>query len=226
VRIVAISDIHGYFSQVTKRLPEADTLIFAGDFSGAGYLHEAQEFASWLQEISYLYKYMIICGGNHDWSLLKQGVAARKYIEAVGAIYLENKEVVLDGIKFWGSPASREFCNWAFNYTEEQLEIIWNTIPDDVNVLITHSMPYGILDTVIGQEEREGEIKLVERIKQLKQLKLYIGGHLHQDGGRSLFKDGVTYINASVCDEYYKPIQGPVVVQMDDQTKEVILIEE
>lgn len=221
VRIVCISDTHGSHKSIGKRLPEADYLIFAGDMCNAGYLHEVQYFADWLTSIRLFYKEIIIIAGNHDFPFEREKIAAKKYIEDSGAIYLENNDVILDGMKIWGSPATREFCNWAFNYTEEQLVTFWKEIPEDVNVLVTHSMPIDILDYTPLSDENVGEIGLFNRINQLKDLKLYIGGHLHFYGGKILKRKGVTYVNASVCDEGYKPIQGPVVLDIDLITKEI-----
>lgn len=225
MKICIISDTHSLHNQITHKLPEADCLIFAGDMCNVGYLHEVQYFADWLDKIKSRFISIIIVAGNHDWPFQKEPNAARKYIEDTGAIYLENKETIVNGFKVWGSPATREFCNWSFNYTEEELKEIWKTIPNDVDILVTHSMPKNILDFTPHGDVNVGEVGLVKRIKQLKDLKLYIGGNLHYHGGETKLVNGVLYVNAAVCDERYKPIQGPVVLNIDETTKQITLIE-
>ena len=51
------------------------------------------------------------------------------------------------GIKIWGSPYTPEFNNWAFPLkTEEAKQELWQQIPNDIDILMTHGPPKGILD--------------------------------------------------------------------------------
>jgi len=222
MKIICISDIHGLFNefayhQVIGNVEQdysGDVLVCAGDITNCGELDQIQKFCKWVKRFNC--SHYITVAGNHDWCFERahQKQEAKKILEDGGIIYLENQEVILDGIKFWGSPATREFCNWAFNYTEKQLQRLWETIPDDVNVLITHSMPKDILDYTPHSDENVGEIGLPERIKQLDHLKLYVGGHLHHFGGSSKNYNDVIYVNASICNEQYNPINSPIIVDI------------
>ncbi|WP_286138217.1 metallophosphoesterase family protein, partial [Methylomonas methanica] len=88
----------------------------------------------------------LLVAGNHDFPF--EYCSKRKAKALVKhAIYLENSGVELFGLKFWGSPWQPEFYNWAFNLPRgKPLAEIWALIPDDTDVLITHTPPYGILD--------------------------------------------------------------------------------
>ncbi|MDP2877640.1 MAG: hypothetical protein Q8O00_15735 [Holophaga sp.] len=44
--------------------------------------------------------------------------------------------------------------------------------------------------------------------------RLHIFGHIH-DGYGFIQKDGTTYVNASVCDEEYKPLNLPLIVEIE-----------
>jgi hypothetical protein len=58
-------------------------------------------------------------------------------------IYLENEEIILDGIKIFGIP-------WIFEKNSEKLFDLYSKIPEDTDILITHAPPYGYGDVMTG----------------------------------------------------------------------------
>ena len=58
----------------------------------------------------------------------------------------KDSEVIIDGIKFYGSPWVTKFYDWAFMKLDEDLQPHWDNIPTDTDVLITHGPPKSILD--------------------------------------------------------------------------------
>ena len=48
----------------------------------------------------------------------------------------------LYGYKIYGSPYTPEFCGWAFMEEREDLKLIWEKIPTDTDILITHGPPF------------------------------------------------------------------------------------
>ena len=87
----------------------------------------------------------------------------------------------IDGVKFWGSPWQPAFYDWAFNVPRgRQLAEMWALIPDDTDVLITHTPPYGILDQV-ENGELVGCEDLREALLRVKP-KLHVFGHIHGKG--------------------------------------------
>ncbi len=135
--------------------------------------------------------------------------------------YLENSSLVIDGVKFYGSPYQPEFFNWAFNLPRGYaLKQKWAQIPLDTNVLITHGPPYGMLDMVVdnkynqGRDLHQGCEELIEKVIDLKDLKLHCFGHLHLNGGQKQTIDGKVFVNAAICDEAYNPVNKPIVVDI------------
>lgn len=124
--------------------------------------------------------------------------------------FIEHGEIVLDGVKFFGSAITPFFCNWAWNrYRGSDIKKYWDQIPDDTQILITHGPPEGILDIVYASDmvtvrDRVGCHDLMNRINELKELKMHCFGHIHGSSGEQLFND-VKFINASICDEMYMP---------------------
>ena len=218
MRILAISDTHSHHRKLN--LPEADMIISAGDWSFKGEPEIVEDFIDWMAELPYKSKVCIM--GNHELAYDKNPSRPKKLsalakMKDAGIHYLENNEVVIEGLNIWGSPITPFFHNWAWNYQRgPEIAEVWSKIPEDTNILITHGPPYGKLDRVEkwNGTSNEGCKDLKERVQQLKHLKLHIFGHMHLQGGQMLEVDGVKYWNAAVCDEQYKPINNIIVVDI------------
>ncbi|MFZ1612959.1 MAG: metallophosphoesterase, partial [Holophaga sp.] len=160
---------------------------------------------------------------NHDRFFEKQPEMARVYLEP-DVIYLQDSGCEIEGLRFWGSPWQPSFMDWAFNLPRmgEKLRAKWKLLPMDTDVLITHGPPYGVLDEVRPRmtawgpvEEGSGNLgceKLAIRLTTVRP-RLHVFGHIH-DGAGFLQKGGTTYINASVCDEDYKPVNPVLMVDL------------
>lgn len=207
MKLVLISDTHGRHRQFST--PPGDVLIHAGDIMTNGYRkEEIVDFNDWLGEQPQAKK--VVIAGNHD-RLFESTTSAQGVL--TNAIYLENSGVTIAGLKFWGSPASPEFCNWAFNYKRgEDIDRIWRMIPDDTDVLITHGPPSGIQDWVKPGRPNLGCGNLRAATLRVKP-KLHVFGHIH--GGYGEYNDGTTrFVNASLVNEAYMPVNKPIVVEI------------
>jgi Icc-related predicted phosphoesterase len=207
-RLVLISDTHFLHSQI-RQIPDGDILIHAGDITTRGDVKEVTDFNEWLKTLPH--KHKIIIAGNHDFCFQQNPELARK--EITNAIYLEDSSVTIEGLKFYGSPWQPWFFDWAFNEKRgKPIRKIWDKIPLDTDVLITHGPPMNILDQVarggnVGCEE------LRKVIFEKLNLKLHVFGHIHEAYGQAEI-DGVKFVNASVCTLQYKATNPAVVVDL------------
>jgi Icc-related predicted phosphoesterase len=223
MRVVSISDTHALHNRMDYPIPDGDLLIVAGDFTNVGEIYDVRKFAAFLHTLPHHKK--ILIAGNHDWGLANYNKEECKRL-LKDFIYLEDQEVTIDGIKFYGSPVQPTFCDWAFNIDRgEPIARYWANIPNDVNILITHGPVHGILDLTHYDQEHAGCEELKKRIEHLSSLKVHISGHIHETYGTKTVGN-VLYINASICDLKYRPINKPIVFDIDEETKEVKLIEE
>ena len=111
-----------------------------------------------------------------------------------------NEEIIIDGIKFYGSPNTPEFMSWAFmKQRGKSIAKIWKKIPDDTDVLITHGPPKGILD--LCKDGHVGCQDLLERVYEV-QPKFHIFGHIHESRGQHK-ENGTTFVNVTQLDGYY-----------------------
>jgi Icc-related predicted phosphoesterase len=215
MKIVAISDTHSYHRRIV--LPEGDILVHAGDITFRGELNVLEDFASWLKESPI--KHKIVIFGNHELGFRDGPKRERaiKILQDAGIIYLEDSEVVIDGVKFWGSPWQPWFHDWEFNLQRgKDIANMWSKIPDDTNVLITHGPPALILDEaprgVLGYDN-VGCKDLLDRIGNLNSLKCHIFGHIHNSYGTKQVGP-CTFVNAASCTEAYSPTNPPIVVEV------------
>lgn len=213
MKIICLSDIHGRHRKI-KNIPDGDVLVFAGDITSHGTISDLVRFNKWLNK--WPHKNKLVVAGNHDWCFAREKNLSKEIL--TNATYLEDSEIIIDDIKFYGSPWQPEFCNWAFNLRRDKLKDVWDLIPDDTNVLITHGPPYSILDLVLNVRSNEnGEMVgcayLAERIMALKELKLHVFGHIHCAYGEKTEK-GIHYVNASICTEEYQADNEPIVIDI------------
>jgi predicted phosphohydrolase len=208
MRIVFVSDTHTH----PIPLPPGDVLVHAGDATSRGTPAEVAEFLRWFGSQPHPRK--VLVAGNHDWLFQKDpGLAAKLLAEHPSVTYLQDAGVEIDGVRFWGSPWQPEFCDWAFNLPRrgERLRKAWAAIPADTDVLVTHGPPHGVLDTVRGGPHLGCE-ELTRRLGEI-QPRIHVFGHIHDSHGTH--RSGATLsINASTCDERYRPVNPPIVEEL------------
>jgi len=209
MNIVCISDTHQ--KQNRLHIPKCDVLIFSGDMCSSGELWQVTNFSKWLNINKENFDKAIIVAGNHDKCFQQMKVAALDELITSDLkdkiVYLEDSEFIYNGIKFYGSPWQPTFNNWAFNAPRGQkLHQIWDNIPHDTNVLITHGPPHGIGDMV--SNNHVGCIDLLNRVSKLDELFLHVFGHIHSGNGHYISEaiPNVNFCNAAICDENYDAI--------------------
>ena len=96
---------------------------------------------------------------------------------------------------------------------EERLAQIYQHIPENTDIVISHGPAFGILD-VVGWKN-QGSQALRYRIDEIKP-KYLISGHIHEDRG-FLQKEFTTYINASILDERYQFVHEPILFDYESK---------
>jgi Icc-related predicted phosphoesterase len=206
MRLILISDTHGQHDKVN--LPEGDILIHSGDLTMSGSLDELAKVADWFKKQTDRYQQIVTIAGNHDFCFEdhRQKKARDMMLEA-GVYYLQNSAVTIQGLKFYGSPMTPWFSDWAFNVDRGlKIKRFWDAIPGDTDVLITHGPPHKILDR-IQDGISAGCDDLLTRVLEVKP-KIHTFGHLH--GGRGEYElNGTKFYNSTVVDESYKVVYNP-----------------
>ena len=237
IRFVCISDTHGKHRKIN--LPDGDVLLHAGDITNVGEANQLEDFAEWLSDLPF--KQKIVIAGNHDLSIHKAYFSNREnYAHILGIkksdtdpelitnrarkalcsqsknkfTYLEDEsETVLGGYKIYGSPWQPEFYNWAFNLSRgEECSKMWDKIPLDTDILLTHGPPVGHGDKC-RSGHNAGCVDLLARVVDHVKPIFHIFGHIHEGYGATT-NGTTTFVNASTCTLSYKPDNPPLVFDL------------
>jgi Icc-related predicted phosphoesterase len=203
VKIWHLSDTHGFHDAI-KQVEDVDIIIHSGDCSNHidPYQNE-QEVRSFIECYRNLKaRYKIYVAGNHDTSIEKRLVTKLDFQKA-GIIYLENESCEIGGLNIWGSPITPRFGNWAFMRDRAKTNKLWQSIPDNTDIVITHGPPKGILDLSYNRKhelEHCGDSALTKRIFNIKP-QLVCFGHIHNNEDNYnhsvLTLDNTIYSNAA-----------------------------
>lgn len=193
------------------KLPGGDLLIVAGDLTARDLFMQYSQFELWLYKQDYAHK--IVIAGNHDGFI---ECDLWNFIPSESLTYLQDSGCTFNGLKIWGSPWTPAFCDWHFmKHTPDELRAVWDLIPDDTDILVTHGPMYGVLDAVSAGSMRPlGCSELRSAIERIKP-KLHVCGHIHGGYGQLLFKHSgpnTICVNASIMDEDYYPVNKPIEV--------------
>lgn len=196
MKILHISDTHGCHRRMHD-LPQADIIVHSGDFTMNGSEQEALDFMNWFCDLPYPQK-IFICG-NHDECLYDARIDGLD-----GNVhYLCNSGLEIDGVKFYGVPMFMDDC-----ITDRQSKHYTN-IPEDTDVLISHTPPFGILD--FDDNINYGSEELLDRIMAV-QPRLHLFGHIHSQYG-IMRLIGTTFSNGAIMNTNYSDFRKPNLIE-------------
>jgi hypothetical protein len=224
VRIVAISDIHGYLPPI----PACDLLLVVGDvcpdhYDGPEHAREHPElqrrwlhgpFKEWIGAIPLPPSHKVFTWGNHDF--VGEHADGPALASALGITLAVDEVVAPGGLRIWLSP----WCNplpgdWAFVRPLDWLRTLYASIPDDVDVIATHQPPFGYGDlevTAPDRLEHVGSVDLVTAIDRV-QPQIVLCGHIQRAAG-AYTHGAVPILNISVLDGAYQPTNAVTVLEL------------
>ncbi|KAK1079402.1 hypothetical protein LTR33_006417 [Friedmanniomyces endolithicus] len=203
LRIICISDTHNHSPGEGFTLPKGDVLIHAGDLTNQGSYAEIKKAVQWIEKAEFAVK-VVVADAAYElkhaegWRVQASDteLCRKLMMENKSFTYLENSSALIEipdknvSLRVFGSPYSpdRGRQNWAFQYPEERAEDIWSAIPDDTDVLVTHTPPAGHCDTSSHWLEGgcPGLLATLESVKPL----LHVCGHCHEGRGAEILRWG------------------------------------
>lgn len=208
MKIWAIADTHNRHNELP--VPECDIVIHAGDFSNSNNwlenFREALSFLSWYESLEIPIK--ILVPGNHDIYAEKHPIKSE--LRGRGITLLIHEQTIIEhrGEQYivFGSPYTPTFGKgWAYNKSRSKIGEYWSQIPEEIDILVTHGPPKGILDLCMsvdgGRIVQAGDRALRREVTERIKPGLHIFGHIHstsQFHNYGCFIDTpITFINAS-----------------------------
>lgn len=210
LRLVFLSDTHGRHASIA--VPPGDVLLHCGDWiRHRGSIPEIVAFNAWLRELPHRHK--VIIAGNHGLLLEDQPHLSQLITHAT---YLQDSMVEIEGMRVYGTPWTPYFYGWAFNvWSDKELRRIYERIPSDLDVLLTHGPPAGTLDRTV-RGDYAGCHQLKKAVKRADPA-IHAFGHIHDSAG--VVVRGRFYVNAA-----YHPKRDITVIDYDPATRQAQLV--
>jgi Icc-related predicted phosphoesterase len=230
MKIFATSDLHGILYDLDPS--GADVVVIAGDFAKLNRLdmlgfHDQKKwvderFIPWTQKYTEIE--FVVVPGNHDviFDRAKAGLFPEMNFNVKfpkNVHLLLNEGIEIQGVSFYGTP-NIPIINyrWAFESNGKTMKDSFSKIPENVDVLVTHSPPRiqgKFIDTSLqwGGTEFFGSYELADAILE-KSPRFVFCGHIHS-GSHEPCEFGKSMIyNVARVDENYEIAYPPVVVEV------------
>jgi Icc-related predicted phosphoesterase len=165
------------------------------------------DFSEWICELPHRWK--ILIPGNHEF-FLESDRSRRRLIN--NAAVLINECVEVAGLKIWGSPVTPLYGGAFGLSSSADRTRLYAGIPTDVDILVTHGPPFGILDRSPGTPHYAGCPQLLEAVTRLKP-QLHVFGHVHGAHGTVSTEDTL-YVNAALLGPDGDLDASPIVLRM------------
>ena len=225
MKIIALSDLHGNLISIRDK---CDVVVIAGDWSPLYCQHDYLRVLDWIDKrfirwmSSLNTNHVVFIPGNHDlvcvYSFFRKEfnkILARHRESEYNIHYLCYSSVVINGLKFYGTPNSESPNGWAFSNRYNQTY----SFDGDTDILITHQPPK-VGDVGYARQintEFGSEILLSEIMKS--NIRLNICGHIHTGSHEKhsiKLKNGsvADVYNVSILDEEYQVAYEPAIIEV------------
>jgi len=222
VSISAIADLHGHLPQ----MPKADLAVVCGDIFPGEMDNDPDSQGTWFRDVFLPWvdkiesQRVILVAGNHDqWIAAHNGQLLQNFAPPAGKklVYLCDSGMEFKGLTIYGTPwVPTPFVNKAFSSSNEEfLREKYSQIPQKVDLLLTHTVPYDCKH--IGFSERDmqdlGSRELRKAVES-RDIRFLIGGHIHSSSERIAHMDfgfrHTEMANVACCDNFKQPFRLPI----------------
>lgn len=156
-------------------------MIHAGNLTEHGTRAQVRSALNWLAALPHPRK--IVVAGSNDVFFQEHPTEARSMVP-YGIRYLEAAMTVIHGLLISGAPWVPQARGMAFELPPAQMAEEWARISPDIDVLITHTPPAGVLDDArVPGQRRVGCEHLASRLPALTRLRLHVFGHVPASRG-------------------------------------------
>jgi Icc-related predicted phosphoesterase len=175
--IFAFSDTHGAHRRL--QIPQdTDILVCAGDVCEAGDEEQIQDFYGWFAEQPA--KHKLFVPGNHDLPFEFAPEYAASRLPA-GIKYIEQGRIAWEGIRFYILPARMGLYE----------DTAPKSLPKDIDILVSHCPPAGILDDGCG-------CPILRKLVDGAEPKMHLFGHCHSMANRNMRNRKTSFHNVAV----------------------------
>jgi Icc-related predicted phosphoesterase len=200
ILIGMVADIHCDYDFMLKLALETrgcDVIFVAGDLTSKGTKSEVENV---LEILNAMGVPIIITPGNHDTILECDRYVKKLHDKYENIRILVNETIDFNGFIIYGTPYTKEFCDWSFQYSNE--DEMKKFLPDyDVDILLTHSNPScEIIDHIESEDIHIGSSAITDYLNKYNVM-INISGHNHHMPGEC------EYVNNTLCYNVAKAVR-------------------
>lgn len=232
MKILVTSDTHGMLNSLESYIPDCDVICLAGDIAptkGFGKWHVYDQ-KKWIEKKlnclakAYPKKQFVFTPGNHDF--FPVGMQMFGNIGHDWTCHFEpnvhmliDREVVIDEIRFYGTPWVPIInYRWAFEAEHDVLKQKFSLIPENLDVLLTHSPPHLSISEPIDYSLQTlngpfGSHELADAVFAKTPRYLFCG-HIHSGSHEKFMFNATECRNVSCVDENYEIAYDPYVFEI------------
>ena len=228
MKCICLSDLHGTLLPVEDYFEPCELVCICGDISPLNIQANHKKMRKWLVNDfkpwceSLPCDKVIFIAGNHDFSFQNLDFMYTQFPKDKKVTYLFHENYVYTSrsskeYSIFGTPYCKLFGNWAYMEMDDVLDKLYQDIPENLDILLTHDAPFGVSDVLLQlgyyTGEHIGNKPLSAEILR-KAPKIVCHGHLHSTS-REFEEWGYSkVINCSIKDECYNPIYEPLIIEI------------
>ena len=229
MRIAVMSDNHGILPQIMDE--GIELLLICGDIVPLSLQDDMvltkwwfkDKFKEWAENLPV--EKVVFIAGNHDimierdpdWFKIefpKHNKVTYLHHELYEYISTQDSKVY----SIFGTPYCKIFGNWAFMRGYNALETLYDEIPNNVDILISHDSPIlgglGFINQSVRWGNQEAGNGILTDAILSKRPKYFFSGHIHSGIHQLQEIDGIHMANVSIVDEYYENVYRPLILDI------------
>lgn len=234
-KVLAVSDLHGVLprrADGSADVDPCDVLIIAGDIC-PDFLHSsydkgearqanwlANDFRDWLEDVQTAAGKPKVIGiaGNHDF-VFERGIHPKLPWQ-----YIKDHSTVACGLNIYGVPWCPRLGRWAFYADDRRLRAHYEAVPENLDILISHSPPHGYGDLIpkgtkfnMGTHDIHVGTHQLTNILYDKKPRTVVCGHIHEGRGKYEYHShGIQVYNVAYLTEEYEPWDLPACTHLTE----------
>lgn len=229
MRIAVMSDNHGILPQIKDE--NIELLLICGDIVPLSFQSDMEltkwwfdnNFREWAENLPV--EKVIFIAGNHDlmierdpdWFKVEFPKHSKvTYLQHELYEYISTQDGKVYSI--FGTPYCKIFGNWAFMREKETLEKLYNEIPNNLDILISHDAPLlcglGFINQNVRWGNQEAGNPILASAILNKRPKYVFNGHIHSGNHQLQEIDNTKLANVSIVDEHYDLVYKPLILDI------------
>lgn len=240
LKIGLMSDLHGSLIPFEEKV---DVVCIAGDIVPLEIQNDMLKSISWISGKFVPWAENLNCqkvvfiGGNHDFVFQRimkyksqcssydweneedfaQEIIREELMLPKKVVYLQDGLFEFNHRKIYGTPWCPELRNWAFYKNSEELNEVFDKIPEGVDLLMTHAPGRYVNDTGVSLENytlpEYGCQELTDAVIK-KKPRFWACGHVHSGNHKITGFWETDVANVSIKNENYKVAYEPLVIEI------------